>query len=149
MLLCKWIFFHSSFKSIHFILIVFWALHFCWQPLNLIFLVIHICFHATFEAMSTKSCSLCQSNFRTVGSLWSKIGTFQLSVLLCKSTTTPWPTRYLLTILKSFPLSYWMKFYHKNYERSKLKLPKKTYFIKWIWKAKILTTYLYFWCPLR
>ena len=43
------------------------------------------------------------------------------------------PTRYVFTIYETFQMRYCMKFYlkgHQNYNKSKLKVAKKAYFIK-------------------
>ena len=69
-----------------------------------------------------------RKKIRTNCSVWSKIGTFEMSFLLGKSTAMIMPTRYLLVIYDTFQLRYCMKFYlkgHQNYHKSKSKVPKK------------------------
>ena len=58
---------------------------------------------------------------------------FSSEFLLCKSTATLLPTRYVLANNETFQMRYCTMFYlkgHKNYNRSNLKAPKKAYFIK-------------------
>ena len=55
------------------------------------------------------------------------------AILLHKSEKTLLPTKYVFKINETFPMRYCMKFYlkgHQNYNKSKLKVPKKAYFIK-------------------
>ena len=55
------------------------------------------------------------------------------AILLHKSANMLLPTRYVFTIYETFQMSYCMKFYlkgHQSYNKSKLKVAKKAYFIK-------------------
>ena len=75
-----------------------------------------------------------------VCSVWSKMGTFQMSFWLCKSTATLLQTIYVFTINKTFEMKYCMKFYlkgHQNYSKTNSKVPKKAYFIEYLGKPKI------------
>ena len=76
-------------------------------------------------------------------SVWSKIGTLQDCIVLCKSVATPLPTLRFLTTNESFQKRYCMNFFfkgHQNCQKSNLKVHEKSCFIKWIWKAKTLTS---------
>ena len=76
-------------------------------------------------------------------SLWSKLGTLQDCIVLCKSAATPLPTLRFLTTNESFQMRYCMNFFfkgHQNCQKSNLKVHEKSCFIKWIWKAKTLTS---------
>ena len=52
-------------------------------------------------------------------SVWSKMGTFQMSFLLCKSTATLLSTWYVLAINKTFQMRYCMKLYLKGHQKYK------------------------------
>ena len=80
---------------------------------------------------------------RSFDSVWSKIGTLQDCIVLCKSAATPLPTLWFLTTNESFQMRYCMNFFfkgHQNCQKSNLKVHEKSCFIKWIWKAKTLTS---------
>ena len=80
---------------------------------------------------------------RSFDSVWSKIGTLQDCIVLCKSAATPLPTLRFLTTNESFQMRYCMNFFfkgHQNCQKSNLKVHEKSCFIKWIWKAKTLTS---------
>ena len=80
---------------------------------------------------------------RSFDSVWSKIGTLQDCILLCKSAATPLPTLWFLTTNESFQMRHCMNFFfkgHQNCQKSNLKVHEKSCFIKWIWKAKTLTS---------
>lgn len=108
---------------------------------------------------------------RRICSILSKIGTFQMDVLLCKRVTTSLFTRYVLITLKSFQMSYllyksssieaskWPEvkvksskrylFYQENFHCQKFDLWNFWYtwtqkFIQYlIWKpSKVVKTYL-------
>ena len=75
---------------------------------------------------------------RSFDSVWSKIGTLQDFIVLCKSAATPLPSLRLLTTNESFQMRYCMNFFfkgHQNYQKSNLKVHEKSCFIKWIWKV--------------
>ena len=72
---------------------------------------------------------------RSFDSVWSKIGTLQDCIVLCKSAATPLPTLWFLTTNKSFQMRYCMNFYfkwHKNYKNINLK------FVFWSLKPYLL-----------
>ena len=80
---------------------------------------------------------------RSFDSVWSKIGTLQDCILLCKSAATHLPKLWFLTNNESFQMNYCMNFFfkgHQNCQKSNLKVHEKSCFIKWIWKAKTLTS---------
>ena len=66
-------------------------------------------------------------------SVWSKIGTLQDCIVLCKSAATPLPTLWFLTTNESFQMRYCMNFFFKgnqNCQKSNLKVHEKSCFIK-------------------
>ena len=80
---------------------------------------------------------------RSFDSVWSKIGALQDCIVLYKSAATPLPTLWLLTTNESFQMRYCMNFIfkgHQNCKKLNLKEHEKSCFIKWIWKAKTLTS---------
>ena len=69
--------------------------------------------------------------------------TFQDGVVLCKSAATPLPTLWFLTTNESFQMRYCLNFFfkgHQNCQKSNIEGHEKSCFIKWIWKAKTLTS---------
>ena len=80
---------------------------------------------------------------RSFDSVWSKIGTLQDCIVLSKSAAMSLPTLRFLTTNESFQMRYCMNFFfkgHQNCHKSNLKVHEKSCFIKWIWKAKTLTS---------
>ena len=73
--------------------------------------------------------TLAPINTRPISSVWSKIGTFQKSLVNIKSATLTFPTKYVFTTIESFKMRYCMEFYlkgHRNYEKANFWLYKFT-----------------------
>ena len=95
-----------------------------------------------FQGIKSKGNDVLPQN-RSFDSVWSKIRTLQDCIVLCKSAAMPLPTLWFLTTNESFQMRYCMNFFfkgHQNCQKSNLKVHEKSCFIKWIWKAKTLTS---------
>ena len=89
--------------------------------------ILHLVLKRLFECLVTIQ-AVPRSNIRTNCSVLSKMGTFQMSFWLYKSTATLLPTKYVLVINETFQMRCCIMFClkgYQNYNKSKSKVPRK------------------------